>query len=63
MLMTSMVTLSGVAILPEGIDEKSPIYYWHCLLLPMELCLVALPMVARKVEDDFVWSILGQVAW
>lgn len=29
----------------------------------MDLCLVALPMVAWKMEDEFIWSILGQVAW
>ena len=56
-----MVTPSGAAILPGGIDEKSPIHYWHCLLLPMELCLVALPLVARKMEGESVGFILSQV--
>jgi hypothetical protein len=46
-----MTTPSGAAILHGGINEKSHIHYWHCLLVPMELCLVALPMVARKMSS------------
>jgi hypothetical protein len=29
-----MATPSGAAILPRGIDERSPIQFWHCPLPP-----------------------------
>jgi hypothetical protein len=65
--LTSFGTDSGLKFLLKcrfvystpPLDDIRSFHYWHCLLLPIEPCMVDIPMAARKVEGEFVGSVLG----